>query len=43
MKRPFLSYSTKHHLKRRILGTDWLFIVAVVAVAAAIVAVLWAA
>jgi hypothetical protein len=31
LKFPFLSYSTKHHLKRRIVGTDWLFLAAAIA------------
>ena len=28
MKFPFLSYTTRHHLKRRFKGADWLFILA---------------
>ena len=40
VKIPFLSYSTKHHLKRRVLGTDWLFIVALVATVAFVFAAL---
>ncbi len=41
MKIPFLSYSTKHHMKRRLLGTDWLFLGALLALVVAVVAVLW--
>lgn len=41
MKFPFLSYSTRHHLKRRVLGTDWLFIAALLAIVGAVLAALW--
>lgn len=40
MKLPFLSYSTKHHLKRRLIGTDWLFVAALIAIVTLVVAAL---
>jgi hypothetical protein len=43
LKKPFLSYSTRHHLKRRIIGTDWLFLGAAAALVIAVAAVLWRA
>jgi hypothetical protein len=32
----FFSYTTKHHLKRRVQGTDWLFLGALLALFASI-------
>jgi hypothetical protein len=38
VKLPFLSYSAKHHLKRRVRGTDWLFIAALIGIVAMVLA-----
>jgi hypothetical protein len=39
-RRPILSYSAKHHLKRRIIGTDWLFLAAIIGIIAFVIAVI---
>jgi hypothetical protein len=39
-RRPILSYSTKHHLKRRIIGTDWLFLAAIIGIIAFVIVVI---
>ncbi|HZG08498.1 MAG TPA: hypothetical protein VEZ70_05910 [Allosphingosinicella sp.] len=40
-RRPLLSYSTKHHLKRTLIGTDWLFLAAIIGFIGFVVAIIW--
>jgi hypothetical protein len=40
-RRSLLSYSTKHHLKRVLIGIDWLFLGALLGFTGLVVAVIW--